>query len=84
MMKPAEDGDFLHSSGFGKVQNGDSIGVAGGANEKRVLGSERKLVGGYDRSGVMGAARMSGARPKTYAPPAPKTNTRPLPPKRGI
>ena len=63
--------DIFHSSAYGRVQNGASMGAASSRSftERREAQENRKIVGGFGQSGIMGQAAMSGPRPKTFTPP---------------
>ncbi|MDO4507896.1 MAG: hypothetical protein Q4B65_00675 [Candidatus Saccharibacteria bacterium] len=63
--------DIFHSSAYGKAQNGGSIGTASmqSFRERQEIEAKRQNIGGYDKSGIMGAAAMNGPRAKTYTPP---------------
>lgn len=64
--------DIFHSSAYGKMQNGGSIGVS--SNEtfaKRMeINQNRKVVRGYGDSRLANSGINNAPRPKTYAPPA--------------
>ena len=70
VMKDKKD-DVFHSSAYGRVQNGASMGAASSRSfaERREAQKNRKVVGGFEKSGIMGQAAMSGPRAKTVTPP---------------
>ncbi len=69
VIKHDDKADFMHSSGYAKVQNKESFGVAGAASfeARKALDEQRKYVRGY-KSSQIGARRYAGLKPETYKP----------------
>ena len=86
VMKQKNDGDFLHSSGYARVQSGDGVGAASGIARKRFESGERQFVQGYGDSSIMQGIKSTGERAQVYTPPPKETPPMParppLPPKR--
>lgn len=68
-VKHTDKADFLHSSGYAKVQNGDNFGAAGTASfeARKALNEQRKYVRQYSSSKI-GNGRYSGLKPQVYRP----------------
>lgn len=71
MMKNDKQEDIFHSSAFGQAQSGASMGAASTSSfqSRRSIDKDRKIVGGYGNSQIMGGAFSSGPRAKKYVPP---------------
>ena len=68
-IKHDSEEDFLHSSGYAKVQNKESFGAAGAASfeARKAMDEQRKYVRGYKNSQI-GARRYAGLKPEVYKP----------------
>ena len=67
--------DIFHSSTFGQVQNGSSLGAASGQsfNQRMSVERNRKLVRGYSDARVLNGAYSSAPKAKKFEVP-PKTD----------
>lgn len=68
-IKHDSEADFLHSSGYAKVQNKESFGAAGAASfeARKAMDEQRKYVRSY-KSSQIGARRYAGLKPEVYKP----------------
>ncbi len=72
VMKNDKKEDVFHSSAYGKAQNGGSMGASSTQSfaERKAVHENRKIVGGYSKSGILGQAAANGPRPKVFTPPS--------------
>ena len=68
----ADKEDVLHSSAYGKAQNGAGMGVTSSESfeTRRRIDENRKVVGGYGSSRVATQVIGNGPRAKVYTPPS--------------
>lgn len=66
-----EKQDVFHSSGYAKVQSGNTIGAASTESyQVRVnVNQNRTRIRGYNDSRIVTGARMNAPKAKTFAPP---------------
>ena len=78
VIKHDEREDFLHSSGYAKVQNKESFGAAGAASfeARKALDEQRKFIHSY-KSSQIGARRYAGLKPEVYKPEVSKPEKTP-------
>lgn len=70
LRKRSSKADFLHSSSFGKAQNGSGMGVTSSQsfNTRMAINQNRRVVRGYGDSRIVTGTRNTNMRAKTYTP----------------
>ena len=80
--------DIFHSSTYGKAQSGIVMGTSSNKTftELKRARENRKIVQGYEKSGILNQAATNGPRAKVFTPPSPGGNNAgaPPPPSAGV